>query len=520
MSDNIVQMQNITKRFSGVVANNQVNLKVRAGEIHALLGENGAGKTTLMNILYGLYQPDQGRLVIKDKACKIASPHQAIELGIGMVHQHFMLVPILSVAENIILGLPTSRGPFVDLPAAEQAIAQLSARSGLQVDPRARVWQLPVGIQQRVEILKFLYRGAEILILDEPTAVLTPDEVGRFFEVLRTLQQSGVTVILITHKLKEVMAVSNRVTVMRDGSAVATVETGSTQIEDLARMMVGREVIFRVAKPPRAAGPAVLEISGLQVQDDRELPAVRGVSLQVRAGEILGLAGVSGNGQTELAEAISGIRPVTDGRILLDGRDITHHSPGKVIQAGVAQIPSDRHAMGSIANFSVAENLVLPVVKGRPFSRQGLLNWRRIRQYGERLIREFDIRCAGVEQPAQWLSGGNLQKIVLAREIARSPRLLIAVQPTRGLDIGAIEYIHGKLLQERERGAAILLISTELDEILTLSDRIAVMYEGQIVDTVSQDTADINKIALMMAGVMGHQASKGSVTDELVYASS
>jgi len=498
----LIQMQGVTKSFPGVIANNRVDLQVEAGTIHALLGENGAGKTTLMNVLYGLYQPEEGHIFIRGEECRIASPGQAMELGIGMVHQHFMLVPVLSVAENIILGLPPAHGPFLDLAAAEQAIIELSRTSGLQVDPQAKVWQLSVGIQQRVEILKFLYRGAEILILDEPTAVLTPEEVTRFFDVLQRLKEQGVTIILITHKLKEVMAISNRVTVMRDGSAVATVETESTNPQELARLMVGREVVFRIAKPPGTPGETVLAIQDLHVENDRELPAVRGVDLSIREGEILGIAGVSGNGQTELTEAITGIRPVRHGRIRLYDRDITHYSPRQIIETGIAQIPSDRHAMGSIADFTLAENVVLSVIEQPPFSKQGILRWPQIEAYGGQLIRDFDVRASGTHIPAKWLSGGNLQKLILAKEMARSPRLLIATQPTRGLDVAAIEYVHKKLLAAREQGTAILLSSSELEEIMTLSDRIAVMYEGQIVGVVAQDEADVNEIALMMTGAV------------------
>ena len=501
-SDLIIQMQRITKRFPGVVANNRVDLNVRPGTIHALLGENGAGKTTLMNVLYGLYQPEEGQIFIRGQESKIASPRDAMDLGIGMVHQHFMLVPVLSVAENIILGLPTNHGPFLDMPAAVQSITELSTSSGLQVDPQAKVWQLPVGVQQRVEILKFLYRGANILILDEPTAVLTPDEVTRFFEVLETLKRQGVTIILITHKLNEVMAASDQVTVMRDGSAVATVDTAATSPQELARLMVGRDVVFRVAKDFKAPGQTALEIDDLHVQDDRDLPALRGVSLSVKEGEILGIAGVSGNGQTELADAITGVRPATTGKIALFGQDITNHSPHEIIQAGVAQIPADRHAMGSIADFTLAENLVLSRFDTPPFSKRGVLDWAKIQQYGERLIQDFDVKCSGADNPAEWLSGGNLQKLILAREIARSPKLLIATQPTRGLDVAAIEYVHGKLLAERERNTAILLISTELDEIMTLSDRIAVIYEGRIAGVVPAEEADVNEIALMMTGAL------------------
>lgn len=499
-ADLIIQMQNITKRFPGVIANNGANLAVKTGEIHALLGENGAGKTTLMNVLYGLYQPEAGQIFIRGEQTAIANPDQAMKLGIGMVHQHFMLVPVLSVAENIVLGLSPGRGPFLDMAAAERKIAELSTQSGLPVDPKAKVWQLPVGVQQRIEILKFLYRGTNILILDEPTAVLTPDEVTRFFEALHVLQAQGVTIILITHKLKEVMAVSEQVTVMRDGETVATVDTEATNTQELARLMVGREVVFRVEKKPRPPEQPVLEIEELRVLNDRDLPALREVSLTVREGEILGIAGVSGNGQTELVEAIFGLRPIQSGQISLYGQPITGYSPAQVIEAGVALIPADRKTAGSIEDFSLTENAVLEQVDSAPFSRRGVLNRSAIREYGERLIREFNVKCSGPDSQAGWLSGGNLQKFILAREISRSPRLLLAVQPTRGLDVSAIEYVHTQLLQERERGAAILLISAELEEIMILSDRIAVLYEGQIAGTVSQAEADVNRIALMMTG--------------------
>jgi simple sugar transport system ATP-binding protein len=506
-NDPLLRMKDITKRFPGIVANNRVTLEVRAGEIHALLGENGAGKTTLMNVLYGLYQAEEGQIFIRGEETRVTSPGQAMELGIGMVHQHFMLVPVLTVAENIVLGLPPGRGPWLDLAGAEGSIRALSEKSGLYVDPGAKVWQLPVGVQQRVEILKFLYRGVDILILDEPTAVLTPDEVSRFFKVLEALKSQGVTIILITHKLKEVMAASDRVTVMRNGSAVATMTTSSTNPKELARLMVGRDVVFRVTKQRRPPGPPVLEVENLHVQDDRDLPALRGPSLSVRQGEILGIAGVSGNGQSELAQAICGVRPVKAGSIAVAGNEITSLSVSQIIQAGVAHIPADRQAAGSIADFTLAENTVLSIIDTPPFSRRGILDWATIRGYGEHLLRDFDVKSSGVESLSKWLSGGNLQKLVLARELARSPRLLIAEQPTRGLDVAAIEYVHNRLLQERERGAAILLISTDLDEIMTLSDRIAVIYEGQIVGIVRQEEADIHEIALLMTG--GQRQSVG-----------
>jgi ABC-type uncharacterized transport system ATPase subunit len=502
-----IEMKGITKQFPGVVANDRVDLEVKEGEIHALLGENGAGKTTLMNVLYGLYQPDDGEIFIRGSRVVMPDPKAAINQGIGMVHQHFMLVPVLTVVENIVLGLPPGRGPVLDLDAAKQKIAELSERSGLRVDPGARTWQLPVGVQQRVEILKFLYRGANLMILDEPTAVLTPKEVERFFMVLKQLQASGVTTIFITHKLKEVMVISDRVTIMRDGKNIETLKTEDTNTRELARLMVGRDILFRIDKRPANPGKPILAIENLNVLDDRQLHAVRDLSLIVREGEILGIAGVSGNGQDELAEALCGIRPVESGRIAVDGKDIANCRPRSIIESGVSQIPADRQRM-TVMDFSLAENSVLPRYHRAPFSKYGVLDWEQIRQFGDRLISEYDIRVPGAMVLAKWLSGGNLQKLILARQITLGPKLLVAVQPTRGLDVGATEFVHQKLLEERDRGCAILLISTDLDEIMTLSDRIAVMYEGEISGTTSGERLDIEDIALMMAGAKktGNQA--------------
>jgi len=497
----IVELRGITKRFPGVVANDQVNLVIKQGEIHALLGENGAGKTTLMNVLYGLYQPEEGEIYIRGEKAHIRNPRDAIELGIGMVHQHFMLVPVLSVVENVVLGLPPGKGPVLDLNTAAARLKTLSAESGLQVDPQAKIWQLPVGVQQRVEILKFLYRGADILILDEPTAVLTPEEVERFFEVLQQLKARGVTIILITHKLKEVMAVSDRVTVMRDGREIRTLDTCDTDTRELARLMVGREVLFRIDQEPARPGELVLEIDDLVVRDERGLIAIDHLALAVRAGEILGIAGVSGNGQEERAEALAGIRKAEQGAIRMRGNDLTRRSPREIIEAGVSQVPSDRHAMGAIMDFSLAENAVLPGFHHRPYSDHAILNWPNIRALGQRLIEEYDIKATGADIPAGWLSGGNLQKLILARQITLGPDLLIAVQPTRGLDVGATEFVHRKLIEERDRGVAILLISTDLDEILNITDRIAVIYEGKIMGEMARAAIDIQEIALMMAGV-------------------
>jgi simple sugar transport system ATP-binding protein len=497
-------MQAITKRFPGVTANDHASLSVRRGEIHALLGENGAGKTTLMNVLYGLHQPEAGRIFVRGQQVTIDGPQRAISLGIGMVHQHFMLVPVLSVVENVILGLPPGRGGALDLAAASKKLAELAEQTGLAVDPATRVWQLPVGAQQRVEILKFLYRGADILILDEPTAVLTPDETARFFDVLRQLQARGVTIILITHKLKEVMAVSDRVTVMRAGRPIATVATRDTTPAALAQMMVGRPVLFQVEKGPAQPGAVVLEARSIRVRNDRNALAIDGLSLGVRAGEILGLAGVSGNGQEELAEVLAGVRRLESGEIALAGADgaVSQErlEPRKLIESGVTQVPADRLATGAIAALSIAENAVLPNFDRRPFARFGILDWRRIRDYGARLIKDYDVRGAGPSTAAGWLSGGNLQKLILARQLGLGGRVLVAVQPTRGLDAGATEFVHSRLVAERDRGVAVLLISADLDEILSLSDRVAVMYEGRINGELAAPPFDVERLGLLMAG--------------------
>jgi simple sugar transport system ATP-binding protein len=495
----LVEMRGITKRFPGVVANKQVSLTVKPGEIHALLGENGAGKTTLMNILYGLHRPDEGEIFIRSQAETLPDPRTAIRHGIGMVHQHFMLVPVLTVTENIILGLPPGKGPILDFEGARRRIRELSTRSGLVVDPEAKVWQLPVGVQQRVEILKFLYRGTSLLILDEPTAVLTPSEVDRLFTVIRQLRADGLTLIFISHKLKEVMAISDRVTVMRDGKNVRTVNTEDTSKEELARLMVGRQVLFRIEREPPNPGQEVLRISNLSVLDDRNLRAVDGLSLSLREGEVLGIAGVSGNGQEELAEALCGLRRTDGGEIIVAGRNIADCDPRSIMECGVSQIPADRQRM-TVPDFSIAENAVLPLFRQRPFSAYSILDWEAVRGLGERLIEGYDIRVPSATVAAGALSGGNLQKLILARQMCLDPRLLVAVQPTRGLDVGAIEFVHHKLLEERDQGRAILLISTDLDEIMQLSDRVAVMYEGQIVDTLDRDQATIEAIALLMAG--------------------
>jgi len=503
----VVEMRGITKRFPGVVANDHIDFEVRAGEVHALLGENGAGKTTLMNVLYGLYQPDEGEIFIRGRKVTLRSPRDAIALGIGMVHQHFMLIPPLTVTENVVLGLRSSREPFLDTRRAGQRIAELSKRYGLQVDPQAQIWQLSVGEQQRVEIIKALYRGAEILILDEPTSVLTPPEVRELFAVLQRMAERGHAIIFITHKLHEVMSVSHRVTVLRDGRVVSTVETGQTDEKELARMMVGREVLFRLTKKPVQKGDVVLQVEDLEALSDRGLPALKGLSFSVRQGEVLGIAGVAGNGQRELAEVITGLRRATRGRVIIGGKEMTNRSPGEIIAQGVSYIPEERMEVGLIMDFSVAENTILETRRRPPFSDGWFLNPQAIERHAEELISDYDVRTPSKDVPVKQLSGGNLQKLILARELSRQPRLLIAAQPTRGLDVGATEYIRRRLMEQRERGTAILLISEELDEVLSLSDRIAVMYEGEIVGIVDAAEAEVEEIGLMMAGAEAQSAN-------------
>jgi len=494
-------MRNITKRFPGVLANDQVHLEVNAGEVLALLGENGAGKSTLMKILYGLYRPDQGEILINGKPVTIQSPRDAMQLGIGMVHQHFMLVPTLTVVENLVLGMPSRRGPLLDLEGASRQILKLSEKYGLKIDPYAYIWQLSVGEQQRVEILKVLYRGAELLILDEPTAVLTPQEVGELFAVLREMVHLGHSIIFITHKLKEVMAISDRVTVLRAGRVVRTLRTSETNEQELALLMVGREISKEISLPKSNPGEIVLDIKDLHVLNDKGLPALRGLNLQVRAGEILGLAGVSGNGQRELAEAIACLRAVKAGHIRIRGVEISNKQPGDAIKAGLGYIPEDRLHVGTIPIFSVTENLILKDHARPPISHRGFLDMRATTGFADQLVQQFDIKTPTLTTLVRSLSGGNIQKLVLAREIQRQPALLLAVQPTRGLDIGATDYVHRRLIEQRQQGRAILLISEDLDEIMALSDRIAVIYEGRLMGILPANEARREQIGLMMAGL-------------------
>ncbi|MCS7179368.1 MAG: ABC transporter ATP-binding protein [Anaerolineae bacterium] len=493
-----VEMRGIVKRFPGIVANDHIDLTVRAGEIHALLGENGAGKTTLMNILYGIYHPDEGEIFVKGQRAHIRSPRDAIRLGIGMVHQQFRLVPSHTVAENIALGLPGHF--FFPDRAVRQRLQEFARRYGLHVDPDARIWQLSAGEQQRVEIIKALYRGADILILDEPTSMLTPREIEELMTTVRRMADEGHTVIFITHKLDEVFAVSDRVTVLRQGKVVAIRETARTDKRELARLMVGRDVLFRLEKRPVTIGPTVLEVRNLRVRSDRGLPAVRGVSFSIARGEILGIAGVAGNGQRELVEALVGLRQVEKGRVLLNGEDITNRSPRDLVRRGICYVPGER-LVGTVPNLSVAENLILKTYDQAPICRGVFLDTQAIASHADALIEQYAVTTPSRETPLKLLSGGNIQRTILARETSGAPVLLIAAHPTSGLDVGATEYIRQVLLSQREKGTAILLVSEDLEEIFQLSDRIAVMYNGEIMGILPANQADLERIGMMMAGV-------------------
>jgi len=502
----LLELAGITKHFPGVLANNAIDFDLKHGEVHALLGENGAGKSTLMNILYGLYHPDLGEIRMDGKPIRISSPRDAIDRGIGMVHQHFMLIPVMTVAENIVLATEPHKGPLLDLEAARERVRELSRRYGLAVNPDATIEGITVAQQQRVEILKALYRGARILILDEPTAVLTPQEALELFEIVRALTDQGESVIFITHKLNEVLEIADRITVLRRGERVDTVSRDGATEGSLARMMVGREVLLRVEKTPAEPGEPLLTVENLRVFDDRGLEAVRDVSLGVRSGEIVGIAGVDGNGQTELIDALAGLRRPAAGRIELAGKEITRASTDDRLHEGLGHIPEDRQRRGLVLDFTLAENMALHDFDERPYSRFGWLYPRRMVAAARRLIKEFDVRGGGAQTPAASLSGGNQQKVILAREVSRSPQVLIAAQPTRGLDVGAIEFIHRRLVEQRDAGRGVLLVSFELDEILSLSDRILVIYEGRIVGEYGPDVSE-EELGIAMTGGRRREAA-------------
>ncbi|HVC88462.1 MAG TPA: ABC transporter ATP-binding protein [Gaiellaceae bacterium] len=495
----VLEMRGIRKEFPGVVANDGVDLDVRRGEVHALLGENGAGKSTLMNILYGLYRHDAGEILLNGRPVEFASARDAIQAGIGMVHQHFMLIPVMTVAENIVLGVEPRNRLLLDERTAERRVRELSERFALAVDPAALVGEITVGQEQRVEILKALYRGADILILDEPTAVLTPQEARELFAIIRSLQADGKSIIFISHKLNEVLEIADRITVLRRGKKIETVPSSGATEASLARAMVGREVLLQVEKAPAQPGDVLLSVGDLHVRDERGIPKVRGVSFDVRAGEIVGIAGVDGNGQTELIEAITGLRKIESGSITVAGRELREASARAMLDAGVGHIPEDRQRRGLVLEFSIAENIALHDYAKPPNAKWGWLFPARLVARAAGLIREFDVRGGGPLTRAGGLSGGNQQKVVVAREISRDPRVLIAAQPTRGLDVGAIEYLHRRIIMERDQGRAVLLVSLELEEILSLSDRILVIYEGEIAGEHTGEVSE-QQIGLEMLG--------------------
>jgi ABC-type uncharacterized transport system ATPase subunit len=501
-----LELRGITKRFGPLVANRSVDFELRRGEIHALLGENGAGKSTLMNVLYGLHQPDEGEILLGGEKVEIRSSSRAIGLGIGMVHQHFMLVPVMTVAENLVLGAEPKKGPLLDYKVAAERTRELSQRFGLAVDPDARVQDLGVGAQQRVEILRALFRGAKVLVLDEPTAVLTAQEAQDLFEVLRALKAEGTAIIFISHKLNEVLDVADRITVLRRGEKVDTVPREGATERSLARLMVGRDVLLRVEKEDIQPGEPLLTLAGVSARDDRGLPVVRDVSLEVRAGEIVGLAGIDANGQSELIETIMGLRKPDEGTITVAGHDVTHSGPRATLASGVSHIAEDRHRRGLVLEFDLAENLCLREYRTPAFSQHGFLSPKKMVARARTLLKEFDVRGGDPETRAGSLSGGNQQKVVIARELNADPQVIIAAQPTRGLDVGAIEFVHRRLVEERDAGRAVLLVSLEMEEIRSLSDRVLVIYEGRIVAEMSPESSEEDFGVMMTGGGRGATA--------------
>ena len=504
--DYVIEMLNIRKEFPGVVANNNITLQVKKGEIHALLGENGAGKSTLMNVLFGLYQPEEGEIKIKGEKVNVTNPNIANDLGIGMVHQHFMLVEPFTVTQNIILGSEPTKSGTINLKKAEKEVQELSDRYGLRVDPKAKIRDISVGMQQRVEILKTLYRGADVLILDEPTAVLTPQEINELIDIMQSLVDEGKSIILITHKLKEIMQICDRCTVIRKGEGIGTVNVSETTVDELASLMVGRAISFKTEKEEAKPKDTVLKVEDLHVNDSRNVPLVKGLNLEVRANEIVGIAGVDGNGQTELIEAIAGLKKVESGKISLNGEQIENLPPRTITEKGLAHIPQDRQKLGLVLDFPVSENVVLQTYYQQPYSKNKVLKYDEIDKYSERIVEEYDVRTPSIHTKTSALSGGNQQKVIIGREVDRSPDLLIAAQPTRGLDVGAIEFIHKKLVEERDKGRAVLLISFELDEIMNLSDRIVVIFDGKIVANVKPEETNEQELGLLMAGSVREKA--------------
>ncbi len=508
--EHVVEMLNIRKEFAGIVANDDITLQLRKGEIHALLGENGAGKSTLMSVLFGMYQPEGGIIKVRGKEVKITDPNVANDLGIGMVHQHFKLVENFTVTENIILGMePKKFGLFLEKKSAAKKIEELSKQYGLNVDPYAKIEDISVGMQQRVEILKMLYRDAEVLIFDEPTAVLTPQEIDELIAIWKSLVKEGKSIIIITHKLREIKEAADRCTVIRRGRYIGTCDVKETSEAEMAKMMVGREVSFKVEKSEAKPGEVICEIENLNVNNNKKVLGLKDFSINIRKGEILGIAGVEGNGQTELVEAITGLRKVESGKILFNGQDITGLKIKERIEAGIAHIPEDRQKRGLVLEYSIEDNLILEKFKKAPYSNKyGILNRKAIREEAEKIIKEFDVRSGqGVISRAGALSGGNQQKAIIGREIELGPDLLIAVQPTRGLDVGSIEYIHKRLVEQRDAGKAVLLVSLELDEVLNVSDRIAVVNNGNLIGIVKSSETDEKEIGLMMAGVKKEEES-------------